>query len=100
MKPARRLWQSRCSAIRNQNGCSILFEYVLLSATKSLTHLGRNMVTAVNKGKGRGPQKESVRFRITFIREERRESMKILIRGPKRMHAAKWMEKYRRNREV
>lgn len=41
------------------------------------------MVTAVNKGKGRGPQKESVRFRITFIREERRESMKILIRGPK-----------------
>lgn len=77
MKPARKLGQSNCSAIRNQNGCSVLLGYVLPRATKSLTHLSRNMITAVEYRRGRGPKRKSVRFELTFI-EEGRESKKIL----------------------
>lgn len=93
MKPARRLQQSNCSAIRNQNGCSILFGYVLPSFTKSLTHLGRNRITAVDWRKGRGPRKVSIRYGQSFIEEEGRESVKILIERPKGYMLQNKMEK-------
>ena len=82
MKPARRLRQSNCNAIRNQNGCSVLSGYVLPSFTKKkkkLTHLGRKRITSVGERKGKGHRKVLVRCGQSFIEEEGKESLKILI---------------------
>lgn len=46
---------------------------------KKLTHLGRKRITSVGERKGKGHRKVLVRCGQSFIEEEGKESLKILI---------------------